>query len=258
MSRQRSLLIAHRNDALRQRVQVLDAEHPFWGYRRIWASLRFVEQWPVNKKRVWGLMREHHLVVPTNLKLTAKRTPTGSKPRATKPNEWWGIDMTKLLVEGFGWVSIVVVLDWYTKKIVGYSAGMPCTARHWLAALDMAVNHEFPTGARDQGVSLMSDNGCKPTSLAFMQACQTLGVHQVFTSYNNPKGNADTEWMRRTLQEECLGLQEWTSPFELIRALEGWMTDDNPHDLHSSLGYQSPRPFARTYHLSPGTPFVAA
>jgi putative transposase len=258
MSRPRSPLIAQRNDALLRRVQALKAEHPFWGYRRIWAYLRFVEQWPVNKKRVWRLMREHHLVVPTNPKLKAKRTPTGSKPRATKPNEWWGIDMTKLWVEGFGWIYIVVVLDWYTKKIVGYYAGMSCTARHWLAALDMAVNREFPTGARDQGVSLMSDNGCQPTSLAFMQACQTLEVHQVFTSYNNPKGNADTERMMRTLKEECLWLQEWTSPFALIRALEVWITDYNTHYLHSSLGYQSPRQFERAYHLSHGTPFVAA
>jgi transposase InsO family protein len=257
MSRQRSPLIAQRNDALLQRVQALKAEHPFWGYRRIWAYLRFVEQWAVNKKRVWRLMREHHLVVPPTPK-KAKRTPTRSKPKPTKPNEWWGIDMTKVMVEGFGWVYVVLVLDWYTKKIVGYYAGVPCTARHWLAALDMAVNREFPTGARDQGVSLMSDNGCQPTSLAFMQACQTLGIHQVFTSYNNPKGNADTERMMRTLKEECLWLQEWTSAFELIRALEVWITDYNTHYLHSSLGYQSPRQFEGAYHLSHGTPFVAA
>ena len=56
--------------------------------------------------------------------------------------------MTKVLVEGFGWVYIVVVLDWYTKKIVGYYAGLRCTAQQWLAALDMAVNRQFPDGAR--------------------------------------------------------------------------------------------------------------
>jgi putative transposase len=71
-----------------------------------------VEQRPVNKKRIWRLMREHHLLVPPNLRLKAKRTPTRSKPKPTKPNEWWGIDMTKVLVEGVGWVSIVIVLDW--------------------------------------------------------------------------------------------------------------------------------------------------
>jgi putative transposase len=258
LSRRRSPLVAHRNDALLRRVQALKAEHPFWGYRRIWAYLRFVEQWPVNKKRVLRLMREHHLLVLPNRKLKAKRTPTRSKPKATKPNEWWGIDMTKVLVEGFGWVYIVVVLDWYTKELVGYYAGRPCTSRHWLEALDMAVNRQCPNGARGQGISLMSDNGCQPTSLAFMQACHTLGIHQVFTSYNNPKGNAETERMMRTLKEECLWLTEWSSPSELIRALEAWVDYYNSHYLHSALGYKTPSQFEREYQHRHSTPFVAA
>ena len=48
-------------------------------------------------------------------------------PRPTHPNEWWGIVMTKVLVDGFGWAYIVLVVDWYTKRIVGYDASMPCT-----------------------------------------------------------------------------------------------------------------------------------
>lgn len=82
--------------------------------------MRYVEQQAVNKKRILRLLREHQLLVTPNLRLKANRTPTGSKPRPAQPNEWWGIDMTKVLVEGFGWVYIVIVLDWYTKKIVGY------------------------------------------------------------------------------------------------------------------------------------------
>jgi transposase InsO family protein len=81
----------------------------------------------------------------------------------------------------------VVVLAWYTKTIVGYYAGLQCTARYWLAALDMALNRQFPDGARDRGLSLMSDNGCQPASMAFMETCSTLGIHQAFTSYNNPR-----------------------------------------------------------------------
>jgi putative transposase len=80
-----------------------------------------------------------------------------------------------------------------------------------------------------------------------MQACATLEIHQAFTSYNNPKGNADTERFMRTLKEECLWLQEWTCPLELIRALKDWLTHYNEHYLHSTLGYQSPRQFERDY-----------
>ena len=227
--------MTQRDASLLSHIQALKAEHPFWGYRRIWAYLPFVVQLPVNRKRMRRVMREHILLIKPNLKLKAKRTSSRSKPRLTISHEWWGIDMTKVLVDGFGWVSIVLVLDGYTKKLGGYDASLPCTARHWLAALDMAVNHQFPAGARDQGLSLMSDNGCQPTSLAFMKACRTLGIQQAFTSENNPKGNADTERVIRTLKEECLWLQAWTSPFELIRALAVWMTDDNEHYLHSAL-----------------------
>lgn len=250
--------MTQRDERLLPQIQQLKAEHPFWGYRRIWASLRFVEQVPVNKKRMLRLRREHHLLVQPNLRLKAKRTPAGSKPRPKRPHEWWGIEMTKVMVTGFGWISIVVVLDWYTKKIVGYYAGVPCAAKHWLAALHMAVNQQFPDGSRGQGLSLMSDNGCQPTSLAFMEACSTLEIHQACTSYNNPKGNADTERFMRTLKEECLWLQEWTCPFALAHALRMWSDDYNEHYLHSALGYQAPRQFERAYYASQSTPFVAA
>ena len=95
------------------------------GDHRLWASLRFVERQPVNKKRSLRLLREPHLLVQPNSRLNAKRTPTRSQPQPTRPNEWWGIDLTKVLVQGFGWMSIVVVLDGSTKTIVGHDAGLP-------------------------------------------------------------------------------------------------------------------------------------
>jgi putative transposase len=79
--------VVQREASLLPRIQALKAEHPFWGYRRIWAYLRFVEQLPVNKQRIWRLMREHPLLVPPYLRLQAKRTPQGSKPKPTKPNQ---------------------------------------------------------------------------------------------------------------------------------------------------------------------------
>jgi putative transposase len=258
VTRRRSLQVTQRAQQLLPQIQQLKAEHPFWGYRRIWAYLHFVAQVPVNKKRILRLMREHHLLVPPQLRLKAKRTPMARKPRPSKPNEWWGIDMTKVLVEGFGWVYIVLVLDWYTKKIVGCYAGPRCTTQHWLTALDTAVNCQFPNGVREQELSLMSDNGCQPTAIAFMEACTTLGIHQAFTSYNNPKGNADTERAMRTLKEECLWLQEWKCPLALVNTLESWITYYNAQYLHSALGYKPPMQFEREYYSRHSPPFAAA
>ena len=101
--------------------------------------------------------------------------------------------MTKVMIEGFGWVYRVVVLDWHSKKVVGHYAGLQARAWHWLVALNRAVNRQFPHGIEGQRLNLMADNGCQPTSLAFMRACAALGIRQAFTSYSNPKGNADTE-----------------------------------------------------------------
>ena len=58
----------------------------------------------------------------------------------------------------------------------------------------------------------MADNGRQPTSLAFMRACAAMGIREAFTSYSNPKGNADTERFLRTPEEELVWLREWTSP----------------------------------------------
>jgi putative transposase len=152
-----------------------------------------------------------------------------------------GIDMTKVLVERFDWVYIVVILGWYAKKIVGYYAGTPCAARHRLVVLDIAVNRQFSVGACGQGLTLMSDTGCQSTAATFMRAHATVESRQAFTSYNNPKGHADTERLMRILKEECLWLREWTCPLELIAALEAWITTFNEQYLHCALGCKTPQ-----------------
>lgn len=257
MKRKESESVKERNTLVAQRIKELKADHPFWGYRRIWAHLKYVDGLEVNRKRVLRLMQKHGLVVKPNTKLRATRTFRKSKPRPTQPCQWWGIDMTKAMVEGFGWMYIVAILDWYTKKIVGYYAGVQCRSCHWLEALNDAVNREFPEGVKDRYLSLMSDNGCQPTSVAFMKACRGMGIKQAFTSYGNPKGNADTERVFRTMKEELLWLKEWHSPFELIEALGSWIDNYNLSYLHSSLGYRPPLKFEEEYQNSQRTLLVA-
>jgi putative transposase len=125
-------------------------------------------------------------------------------------------------------------------------------------ALDRAVNRQGPEGARGQGLSLMRENGCQPPSMAFRHACNSLGIHQVFTSDNNPKGNADTERVIRTLKAEYLWLHEWTSPCTFASAREKWSDAYHKPSLYSALGYKPPRQLEREDHSSHGTQFTAA
>lgn len=233
---------------LLEQIRQIKSNHPFWGYRRVWAYLRFVCRMPINQKRVYRLLKENCLLVTAETKLKARRTGTGKKPRPTRANEWWGVDMTKVMT-GTGWCYIVLVIDWYTKKVVGHFAGEQSRARHWLVALNKAVNRQFPAGVCQTEIelNLMSDNGSQPTSRSFMQACSLLGIKQAFTAYSNPKGNADTERMMRTLKEELLWLSEWQSVEAVKTRLDNFIEEFNENYLHSALGYKSPNKFEAEY-----------
>ena len=87
---------------------------------------------------------------------------------------------------------------------------------------------------------LISDNGCQPTFVIIMKACRILGINQAFTSYSNPKGNADMERFMRTLKEELVWINEFTSPSVFLETLDHWIDAYNANYLHSTLGYRSP------------------
>ena len=208
LCRRRSLAIKESDGAVLPIIRELKAEHPFWGYRRIWAYLSFVERLVINKKRVYRLLRENDLLVKGDEKLKAKRVSSQSKPRPVEPNSWWGIDMTKVLTAE-GWAYLVVASDWFTKKILGAFVADRSRAADWLEAVNQAVCRQFPQGIRETKnleLNLMSDNGSQPTSLTFMRECRALGIRQAFTAYANPKGNADTERLMRTIKEELCWL----------------------------------------------------
>jgi len=245
--RKKSLSVALRNHYILERIKSIKAEHPFWGYRRVWAYLRYIDGLIVNKKRIYRLMRENNLTVKPNTRLIAKRVSDRPKPRADRPKQYWGIDMTKVL-SNTGWVYVVIVLDWYTKKIVGHYSGKQARTKEWLEALNKALNREYPQGVRGNKLMLISDNGSQPTSLSFMKSCSNLGIQQIFTSYNNPKGNADTERMIRTMKEELFWLREWENERELSLELERWVEYYNKSYLHSALVYKTPAQAEAEYY----------
>lgn len=245
MRRKRSRSRIEADAPIVSRIQSIKANHPFWGYRRIWAYLRFQNHIVIGKNRVYRLMKENNLLVLPNLKLKAKRSSNRLKPRSKVPNQYWGMDMTKVRLKSWGWVYIHVVLDWYSKEIIGSFVSTSSKTSDWLDALNRAVNTRFPNGihAKKGKPKLVTDNGCQPTSKSFMQATSQLGIKQIFTTWNNPKGNADTERVFRTLKEDLVWPNEWYLPFEFQGDFDSWIHNYNTDFPHQSLGYKTPAQF---------------
>jgi putative transposase len=246
MKRAKSLSVIQRNEPLLVQIKAIKIDHPLWGYRRIWSYLKFRQGLSVNKKRIYRLLKEQNMLVTPNVRLRAKRGPLRPKPHASRPNQFWGIDMTKIKLHGWGWLYLSVVLDWHNKEIVGYSLGLQSKTQDWLNALEMAVSTRFPAGIREsmkEQLFLISDNGCQPTSQRFMQSVSTLGIKQIFTTWCNPKGNSDTERVMRTIKEDIVWPYEWDNPFDFQVALGSWINRYNTDFPHQTLKNLTPRQF---------------
>jgi len=232
------------------RITIIKGDHPLWRYRRIWAYMRYRDGIVIGKNRVFRLMKKHQLLVQKNHRLRAKRTSTRPKPRATQPNQYWGMDMTKIKLIGWGWVYVHLVLDWCTKEIIGTSISHTSNTNDWLDALNNAVSQRFPNGIHlvSKKPSLITDNGCQPTSTTFMKDCAILGIKQIFTTWNNPKGNADTERVFRTMKEDLVWPNEWHLPFQFANDFTTWVHNYNTDFPHQSLKYNTPSQFMHYFH----------
>lgn len=90
MSRRRSQARIASDQPIIASISIIKSKHPLWGYRRIWAYLRYRKKVIVGKNRVYRIMKEHQLLITKKSKLLAKRTPIKPKPRASQPNQFWG------------------------------------------------------------------------------------------------------------------------------------------------------------------------
>jgi transposase InsO family protein len=148
------------------------------------------------------------------------------------------------------WYYLVIVLDRFTKEIISYRLSLQSKSRDWQEALEAAVTKRFPKGIKNSLLELLyliSDNGCQPTSLSYMKVTSDLGIKQIFTSWSNPKGNADTERVIRTLKEDLNWCYDWDHPFDFQRALDKWVNNYNQDFPHQNLGYRTSCQYYQEY-----------
>jgi putative transposase len=237
------------DEALRQRIGVIHAHsRRTYGSPRIHAELK--EQGTrVGRKRVARLMREAGLAGVSRRRSvhTTRRDPS-ARPApdlvdrnfaASAPNQLWVADITYIPTLA-GFLYLAVVLDVWSRKIVGWAMSSRLATQIVLDALAMAVEQRQPAS----GVIHHSDQGCQYTSTEFGKRCREAGVRPSMGSVADCYDNAMCESFFATLECELLDRTRFADHKEAELAvfdfIEGFY---NTHRRHSALGYLSPIAF---------------
>jgi putative transposase len=159
---------------------------------------------------------------------------------ANGPDRLWVADITYIPTWS-GFVYLAVVLDVWSRRIVGWSMRTDLKTEGVLDALNMALSQRRP-----QAVVHHSDHGCQYTSYSFGKRCREMGVMPSMGSVGDAYDNAMAESFFATLERELLNRRRFKAQTEARMAvfewIEGWY---NPHRRHSSLGRISPINFER-------------
>ena len=159
---------------------------------------------------------------------------------AEQPNRLWVADMTYVPTWA-GFLYLAVVIDVWSRRVVGWAMGEVMTTDLVLAALNMALEQRRP-----QQVIHHSDQGSQYTSIAFGERCKAMGVRPSMGSVGDAYDNAMAESFFASLECELIDRRSFKSKAEARTALftwiEGWY---NPRRRHSGLGQQSPMNFEK-------------
>jgi len=169
---------------------------------------------------------------------------------ADQPNRLWVADITYIPTWA-GFLYLAVVLDAFSRRIIGWSMAMSLHTQLVLDALNMALFQRQP-----RGVIHHSDQGSQYTSIEFGKRCRDAGVRPSMGSVGDAYDNAMAESFFATLECELLDRRRFKTQAEariaVFEFIEGFY---NPRRRHSSLGYLSPIAFERHYEetaLEPG------
>jgi len=193
---------------------------------------------------VRGVSRRRGYVVTTRRDTRQRPAPDLVRRRfvAERPNELWVADMTYIPTWA-GFIYLAVVIDAWSRRVVGWSLGEHMTADLVLAALNMALAQRRP-----ESVIHHSDQGCQYTSVAFGNRCAQMGVRPSMGSVGDAYDNAMAESFFAILECELLDRRSFQTKAEARLAVFTWIEAwYNPRRRHSALEYLSPVNFERRY-----------
>jgi transposase InsO family protein len=178
--------------------------------------------------------RHAHPIVPNHLATHAP--PTGL-------NQIWVADLTYVPTAD-GWLYVAVIMDLYSRRIIGWAASASLTTSTVLAAMRMALTHRQPP----RGLLYHSDRGVQYASGEHRQALAAAGIEPSMSRVGNPYDNAAMESFMATYKRECVWLAEAAGGYadhseatlDFFTYVECYY---NRQRRHSALGYQTPLDF---------------
>jgi putative transposase len=258
----RSAYYAWRNRTPSQRMQanaqLVERIHTIYtqsdatyGMPRVRAEL-IAQGMVVSRKRVARLMRYHGLrgvcrrrgfVVTTqsNKRLRSAPDLVNRQFTAYEPNQLWVADATYIPTWA-GFTYLAIVLDVFSRRVVGWSIRDTLLTELMLSALNMAVAQRKP-----KNVIHHSDQGSQYASLAFGARCKAIGIRPSMGSVGDAYDNAMAESFFASLECELLNRRSFKTKTEARLAVFTWIEAwYNPRRRHSALHYLSPINFERT------------
>jgi transposase InsO family protein len=242
---------------LRDEMQRIALEFPSYGYRRITAELQR-RNWKVNHKRVLRMMREDNLLclrrksflVTTDSRHVLPVYPNVAQSmRPDAVNQLWAADITyiRLRVE---FVYLAVILDAYSRRVIGWALGRTLEAELTLSALRMAFRQRRP----GPGLMHHSDRGVQYACRAYTDLLRQQQATISMSRRGNPYDNAIAEAFVKTLKYEEVYRSEYRDVADAYACIGEFIESVyNTKRLHSALGYRPPAEFERLADRQPNS-----
>ena len=232
---------------LRNALHEAALENPFYGYRRLTPELK-QQGWQVGETRIRRLMREDNLL-RLRKRRTKKTTDSTHGLRVypnlardvtpTGLNQLWAADIIYLRL-GHEFVYAAVVLDVFSRRVVGWAVGPSLETELPLAALEQALADRRPA----PGLVHHSDQGTQYASNKYVDTLRENDVKISMSLKGTPGDNAFAESFMKTLKTEEVDCNEYATLAEAQLEIGGFIeTVYNRKRLHSALAYVSPVEF---------------